>query len=276
MRKSLVSKAKDAPSAPPAEVIPPARGKSKARAAMAKMGLATPDNVERDPELEGLMSEIEADLREEELRKIWDRYGKFFIAAFIAIIVGVIGFEVWREHDAEQRVALATRYDQAAADLRAGKTDDALKSLAEIGQHSGEGYADVAELQRAAVLLSKNDTDGALAIYKALAANTKTDSTLRDLATLLQALHSFDRAPAKELETMLAPLLNPGNAFNPSALELSALLAAKQGDIPRAAKMVDEILTDPAISPSLRARATDLAAYYKTLLPAPTAPAAKP
>ena len=266
-----MSRAKDAAPAPP-EIIPPTPGTgaktSKTKAALAKLGLVVPDAAERDPELDGLMSEIESDLREEELRKIWQRYGIFIIAGFVLIVVGVFGVQQWREHVTSKRLELARRYDQATKDLQDGKTDDALGILADLAGKSGEGYGAVAQLQRAAILLQKNDVAGAIAAYKALAADSKADSMLRDLATLLQVLHSLDREPPQSLEVLLAPLLNPGNPFNASALELSALLAAKEGDTARAAKLVDQILVEPSTPPSLRSRALDLAAYYKSQMPA--------
>jgi hypothetical protein len=40
-----------------------------------------------------LFEEIEEDLRAERYAKLWKRYGKFVIAGFIALIVGVAGFK---------------------------------------------------------------------------------------------------------------------------------------------------------------------------------------
>lgn len=266
-----MSKAKDAASAPPAEIIPP----SKTKAALAKMGLASTE--ERDPELEGLMSEIESDLRDEELRKIWQAYGKLIIAACVAVVLGVIGVQMWRKHTEDQRLELARLYTQAAAASNGGRNEEALTILGDIAKHGGEGYGAVAELQRAALLLQKNDVDGAVVAYKTLAADSKADQNLRDLATLLQVLHSLDREKPQTLEETLAPLLNPGNPFSPSALELSALLAAKEGDTARAAKLAEQIVAEPTAPQSLRARAQDLVAYYKAQSPAAPAPtAAKP
>jgi hypothetical protein len=267
-----VSKAKDAPSAPPAEIIPP-RKTSRARAALSKLGIASAEEAEkRDHELEGLMSEIEADLREDELRRIWQQYGKAIIAAAVVVLLGVAGFELWRDHAEKQRLAVAERYDQGVKDVQAGKADDALAIFTDIGKNGRGGFAALAQLQRAAILLQKKDVDGAIAAYKALAADSKADGTLRDLALLLQALHSTDRMAPKDVEALIAPLLDDGNPFRPSALEISALMAAKQGDISRAAKTVNEIVSDTNAPQGVRARARDLAAYYKAVLAQQAAP----
>jgi hypothetical protein len=280
-----VTKPKDAPTAPPAEIIPPAKT-GRARAAMAKLGLVNPKAAESDPELEGLMAEIESDMREEELRKLWQRHGKTFIAAIVLILIGIGAFQYWREHKAEQRLALAAGYDQATKELVAGKTSEGLEALAKIEKHSGEGFAAVAALQRAATLLKQNDVDGAVAVYKNLAADPKTSEDFRELATILRVLHSLDRAPPKELEALLTPMLNPASPFNPTAMELSAVLAAKQGDTARAVKMLDQILEDQAMPPNMLARDKELRAYYASLpqtapppspaAPSPPAPAPAP
>jgi len=253
---------KDAPGAPPAEVIPPR--KSRARAALSKIGLAPAEGAERDPELDGLMSEIEADLRDEELRRLWKQYGKALIILAVVVLAGIGGFELWREHADKQRLAVAARFDQAVKDVQAGKADDALKTFDELSK-TGKGFAALSQLHRAAILLQKKDVDGAVAAYKALANDSTADESLSDLARLLQAMHSADRAPPKDVEAILAPLLGAGNTYRASAMELTALMAAKQGDLSRAEKLANEILSDADAPQGVRSRAHDLSAYYKSL-----------
>jgi hypothetical protein len=60
-------------------------------------------------------------------------------------------------------------------------------------------------------------------------------------------------------------------------------LAGKQGDTARAAKLAQQVIDDPTTPQNMRARAEDLAAYYKTgsaaaapAAPATTTPAAPP
>lgn len=248
-------KTKDAAPPAPQEVLPPVAGKA---------GKAGKAGEERDPEFEGLMSEIESDLREEELRKLWTRYGKAVVAVFVLAVIAVIGVQLWRQHVSEQRQAIAERYYQAEAQLAAGKLDDALATFADVAKTRGEGYAVLADLDRAAVLIKKQDGDGAIAIYKAIAADTKADPIFRNLATILQVLHTMDMADPKTLEPLLAPLMTPNNAFHNIATELSAVLAAKGGDRARAAKLAEQLIADPAVSPAMRTQAQDLAAFYKS------------
>ncbi len=265
-----MSKPKDAAPSAPQEILPPLP--AKAGAGKAKKA----EKTEEDAELEGFMSEIEADLREDELKKIWQRYGKTIIAAMAIMVLSVLGVQQWRQHDAEQRLELAARYEQAVKDASAGKTDEAAAIFADVAKNKGEGLATLAQLERAAILLQKNDAPGAVAIYREVAADNGVDRTFRDLAIVLEALHTLDTAEPKTLEAKLSPLSGPGNAFHNTAIELSALLAAKQGDNARAGTLAQQLVDDPTTPQAMRQRAQDLAAYYKGLTAAPPVAAAAP
>jgi hypothetical protein len=227
-----------------------------------------------DPEFEGLMSEIETDLRADEFKKIWTKYGTAIITLATLLIAGTTGFELYRQYAVKQHEATARRYELAVLAVESGKVDEAITEFGTIIDDKVEGYSALARLSQASLQVSKNDLDGAIANYKALAADKKADQVFRDVAVVLQVLHSLDREDPKTLEAVLTPLTNPSNAFNMSALELSALLAAKQGDTARAAKMLTEITADIAVPPSMRERAEDLAKLYQSgITPPPPSPA---
>ena len=268
-----MSKPKDAAPSAPQEILPPL----PAKAGAGKAGKAKkPEKSDEDAELEGFMSEIEADLREDELKKIWQRYGKAIIAAMAIMVLAVLGVQQWRQYAAEQRLELAARYEQAMKDASAGKTDEAAAIFADVAKSKGEGLATLAQLERTAIMLQKNDVPGAVAIYREVAADNGVDRTFRDLAIVLEVLHTLDTGEPKVLEAKLSPLSGPGNAFHNTALELSALLAAKQGDNARAGILTQQLVDDPTTPPAMRQRAQDLAAYYKGLTAAPPVAAAAP
>ena len=242
----------------------------------AAKGAKKPDDT--DHELEGLMTEIESDLREEELKKIWKNYGGVIIAFVFAVVLGVAGVQLYRQYETKQREAAGRNYESAIKAQEDGKTDEALALFAALAKDGPKGYATMARLSQAAIQIQKNDIDGALANYKLLAEDTKADPVFRDLATLLGVLHSLDRVDAKTLEAQLTPIASPNNAFNLTALELTALLAAKQGDTARAIKTLGQISSDPATPASMRQRAEDLTKLYESgvLPPPPVIPAVAP
>lgn len=226
--------------------------------------------------IEGLMTEIEADLRGEEIDKLWKKHGSLVIAGIIGIIIAVAGWQLWRQDVEQKKVEAAKQYELATKFVQDGKLEDAATAFATIAGQKGQGYAALAQLQKATIALNKNDLPGALASYKALAEDEKADPLFRDLALVLRAMHGLETENPLELEASLAPLLNPANPYINSATELTALLAYKQGDAPRAQKLAAGLAADPKAPAALRQRAEELAAVFGEAAPAPApSPAAK-
>ena len=269
-----MNKSKDAPSAPPAKVIPPPSGEDKPKKAKGLLGMLgfASEKEERDKEVDSLMSEIEAGVREDEIKRLWKTYGKLVYVGAAAIVLSVASVELWRAHEENKRLELVVEFEQALAARKSGETDKALEQFADMANQSGKGYAAIAQLERAGIFIRQGDVDAALTTYETLAGDSAADPIFRDLALLLQVMHSIDSVPANELEIKLAPLLNPGNAFNPSALELSAILAAKQGDVARALRLAEQLVEEPRTPPGMLNRAKDLVAYYKAQFAAETQP----
>ncbi len=230
------------------------------------------EEPKKDVELDGLMAEIESDLREDELKRIWKRHGTSFITVAVIFLLAVAGYEGWRAYDARAHAQSAAAYEAAVADAAAEKFDDAKTKFAEVAQSARQPYASLARLTDAGVRLQQNDTPGAVALYTALAADATADVLFRDMAVILKALHSVDTEDAKKLEGELAPLTTD-STFKHSAIELTALLVARQGDTARAAQLAQSLVDDDTTPQGMRGRATELAAMYKAgVLPADLPP----
>lgn len=242
-----------------------------------------PEKSDEEAMLDGLMTEIEEDLRGEEIAKLWKLYGNYVIAAVVGVILAVVGWQLWKQNQDTQRAELTRQYESTTKLAQAGKFDEALTAYAVIAEKKGEGLAALAQLQKAAVSLEKGDRAGALATYKALQTDSKADPLFRDLAVVLYALHGIDTENPLDIEAKLKPLLDPSNAFTHSAIELTALAAYKQGDAPRALKLVEGLAADQTTPQGVRQRADELATMFRLAAPAlasapaaPKAPDAKP
>lgn len=230
------------------------------------------EEPKKDVELDGLMSEIESDLREDELKRIWKRHGTTFVTIAVIFLIAVAGYEGWRAYDARQHAQTAALYEEAIAAAAEKNIEDAKTKFAEVVQVGRQPYASLARLTDAGVRLQQGDTAGAIALYTALAADASADVLFRDMAVILKALHTVDTEDAKKLEGELAPLTKD-STFKHSAIELTALLAARQGDTARAAQLAQSLVDDDATPQGMRGRATELAAMYKAgVLPADLPP----
>ncbi len=218
--------------------------------------------IQKDVELDGLMSEIESDLREDELKRIWRQHGSTFVVIAVLFLVAVAGYEGWKAYEGRAHANIAMVYDEGMNAAAKGEIDEAKAKFAEVATSGDQPYAALARLTEAGLRLQSNDAKGAVDLYAALAADEKADLLFRDVAAIMKALHSVDSEDPKKLEGEIAPLTKD-STFKHSAIELTALLAAKQGDTARAAELAQSLVDDAATPQSMRGRASEYAALYK-------------
>jgi hypothetical protein len=206
-----------------------------------------------------IFREIDEELRRDNLFKLWQRHGKYIIAAAVVILVAAGGFAAWRQHLESERKAVSTRYFGALSAIGAGKAADAEKMFGDLAQ-TGGGYALLARFEQAALMAKSGDKAGAIGLYDSIAKSSGADPEFRDLATLLSALQALPDTDPKTVIAQIAPLTESGKPWRASALELTAAADLKAGDKPAALKIYKELADDLSAPEGLRSRAAELAA----------------
>jgi len=205
-----------------------------------------------------IFREIDEELRRDNFLKLWSRYGRYIIGAAVFVLVVAGGIVAWRDHQLSERRAQSARYASALSLARDGKEADAVKVFAEIA-HEGNGYAILAVFEEAALLAKSGDREAAAAAYDRIAAKGELDPNFRDLAVLLSVVQRMPEADPQTTIDRLTPLTASGNAWRPSALELTALARLKSGDKSGALNLFKSLADDAATPQSLRARAAEMA-----------------
>lgn len=204
-----------------------------------------------------IFREVDEAVRQERLAHLWKRYGALLIAGVVVVLVAVGGWQAYEAWQESERREAADAY--AAAIAQVG--DDpaaALNALDPLAAPGEEGYGLLAALQAARLRAEAGDLEGAVADWTAIRDAENLPRVYRDVAGLLIVQHRFGTAPADQLEADLAPLLDPASPVRAMALELTALLALREGDRATARDRLTE-LTDDATTPlALRQRATQL------------------
>jgi len=223
----------------------------------------SPKEEKDEVALNSLMTEIESDLRDEQIQQFWDKYKTIAFAGLATLILGVSGYQYMAQQEAERLTAQASAFASAAADLEAGNTTEALSGLSKVAAQGGN-YGALAELRSAAAFLEQGEIGRAVEIYRSLVTDDTLHFAFTDLATILWALHAMDSENPETLEAALYPLTSPSNAYSYSATELMAVLAAKRGDTVAALSLLEGLLTDNNTPNAVRARAEELSAVYKS------------
>jgi hypothetical protein len=206
-----------------------------------------------------IFREIDEELRRDNLLKLWAKYRWHIIGVVVVALLIAGGIVAWRDHQASERRADATRYASALALARTGKEGDAAKVFAGLGQ-GGSGYGILAAFQQAEMMAKAGDRKGAVEAYDRLAASADLDREFRDLATLLSVMHGLPDLDAKTATDRLQPLTAQGNPWRASALELTAAAKLKAGDRSGALETYKQLADDLSAPQQLRARAAEMTA----------------
>ena len=190
-----------------------------------------------------IFREVDEEVRREQLKKLWERYGPYVIAAAVLLVVAVAGWRVYQWYEAKKAVEASAAFDVAVALVEQGKHEDAEAAFAKVAADGTASYRMLARLREAAEL-GRRDPRAAVAIYDRLAANPSLGPVLQDLAVLRAGMLLIDTAPYSELRQRLEPLTASDRAFRHSARSMLALSAWRANDADATRRWSEMILAD--------------------------------
>jgi len=201
-----------------------------------------------------IFQEVDEEVRREQLKRLWERYGTYFIAACVLIVAGVgawRGYEWWQ---AKQAAQSGGAFEQAVELAQSGKHEEAAAAFAKLATDGTASYRVLARLREAAELAS-SDKKAAVTAYDAIAADKSAGQVIEDLAAVRAGFLLVDMAPYSEIRTRLEPLTSADRPFRHSAREILALSAWKSGDTSEARRWTELMMSDPQTPPGARSRA---------------------
>lgn len=200
---------------------------------------------------ESLFREVDEEVRQEQFKKLWDRYGNALIGVCLLIVAGVAGFKGWQYWQLRQAEEAGSAFFEASKLATAGKIDDARKQFDGTGT---TGYAVLAGLRVAGALAGAGKVEEAVKAYDAIAADTSVAAPLRDLAQVRAAYALIDAAKADEVIRRVRSFDVAGGAWRHTAREIMALALWRAADYAGAGKQVAAILADPETPADMRQR----------------------
>jgi len=201
-----------------------------------------------------IFHEVDEEVRREQLKKLWERYGTFIIAGCVLIVAAVGGWRGYEWWETKKAAEAGAAFEQAVTLAEAGKHQEAEAAFGKLASDGATGYRVLARLREAAELAS-TDRSAAVKAYDQIAGDGSAGQAIRDLANLRAGYLLVDSSSYAGMLARLEPLTGPDRAFRHSARELLALAAWKAGDMGAARKWTDMIITDPQTPPAARSRA---------------------
>ena len=201
---------------------------------------------------ESLFREVDEDVRQEQYKKLWDKFGNYFIGLCFVIVGLVAGFKGYQHYQKSKSEAAAIVYFDGLKNAQAGKAEDAIRALAAV-DHSG--FKQLASLQTAIVLAEQGKTKDAVAAFDAIAADSAVDASLRDVARIRGGYLLADTAKPDELLTRLGGFDKDGQVWRHAAREIFGIAAYRTGDYAMADRYMNANFTDADTPPDMRDRA---------------------
>ncbi len=201
-----------------------------------------------------IFHEVDEEVRREQLKKLWERYGTYIIAVCILVIVAVGGWRGYEWWQARRAAEAGAAFEQAVTRAESGKPHEAEAAFAKLATDGTAGYGVLARLREAAEL-AQSDPKAAIKSYDDIAADRGGGEAIQDVATLRAGFLLVDSASYAEMRTRLEPLTHADRPFRYSARELLTLSAWKHGDMSAARQWADMIITDPQTPAGARSRA---------------------
>jgi len=198
-----------------------------------------------------IFQEVDEEVRREQLKKLWERYGGLLIAACVLVVIAVGGWRAYQWWEAKKAAEAGAAF-QAAMTLGAdGKSKEAEEAFARLAGDSTASYRMLSRFREAAEV-ARRDPKAAVTIYDQLAADRSLGTVLQDLAAVRASALLVDTAPYSDVAQRLAPLTAPDRAFRHSARGLLALAAYRAKDFAAMRRWTDMILADAETPPGTR------------------------
>jgi hypothetical protein len=206
-----------------------------------------------------LFDEVDEDVRRDQLKRLWDQYSIYIVAAAFLIIAAVGGWRGYQYLEAKKAAEAGIAFDKAVELSEANKHSEAEAAFTDLAAKAPSGYRMLARM-RAAAELATRDRQAAAKSYDDISADRSVGAPERDLAKVRAAALLLETTSYPNMLQRLEPATAPGSTFRHTARELLALSAWRAGDMTAARQWLDLIANDGETPPSLRSRAEALQA----------------
>lgn len=208
---------------------------------------------------ESFYREVDEELRRDQLKTYWERFGKLVIAGVLLVIAAIGGFIWWQN---QKQVKAGERSEQLVAafdDIAARRKAAAASKLDALAKSGSDGHRAAALLTKADLAVEARDLKGAAAIFKQIADDTDLAQPYRDLALVRMTAVEFDTLPPQAVVDRLKGLAVAGKPWFGSAGEMVAISYIRLNKPQQAAALFAGMAKDKNLPDTLRSRATQMA-----------------
>ncbi len=206
-----------------------------------------------------LFDEVDEEVRREQLKKLWDQYSLYIIAAAVLIVAAVAGWRGYQYLEAQKAAEAGAAFDAAIELVDQNKNAEAEAAFDKIANTAPAGYRMLARLRAAGEVATRDPKAGAK-MYDDLAADRSVGAEQQELARIRAAGLLLDTESYPNMLQRLEAAAKPEGTFRHTARELLALSAWRANDTTAARQWLDMIANDGETPSAMRQRTEALQA----------------
>ncbi|APO68457.1 hypothetical protein IE4872_CH02852 [Rhizobium gallicum] len=204
---------------------------------------------------DSFIREVNEELRSDQMKGAWRRFGRYVIAIAVLIVVGTAGkvaFDYW---DDNRSSGTGDQFLAAMKLADENKSDEALGALATLEKEGHGAYPVLARMRAASVQAQKGDNAAAIAAFEAIGKDQSVPEAVRDAARMRAGWLLIESGTYEQVSAAVEEMAIPANAFRHSAREALGLAAYKAGNMAQARQWYQAIADDAASPRNIANRA---------------------
>jgi len=203
---------------------------------------------------EPLEDEVNEELRRQQLKSIWDRFGVYIIGFAVLIILSVGGNEIINHLNNRVSQRESNAFDNALNLIEKGNDSAGLDQLIKLTEGK-TGYKGLALFRLSSESLTNGNYQEAVDYLKKASLDKTLTNNLRVFAKIKAGLILVDNGSFSEVDVLLKEVIESGGPFSFHAKEILALALIKNGRDLEAQEIFKEIANDASAPPVLARRA---------------------
>lgn len=213
----------------------------------------------RPADNESFYREVDEELRRDQMKTLWERYGKLVIAGIVLVLAAIAGFIWWQNQQVVKAGERGEQLISAFDDIAARRKAAAVGKLDALAKSGSDGHRAAALLTKADLAIEGGDLKGAAATFKQIADDKGLAQPYRDVALVRMTALELDTLAPQAVVDRLKGLAVAGNPWFGSAGEMVAISYLKMNKPQQAGALFAAMAKDKKLPDTLRSRATQMA-----------------
>ena len=194
-----------------------------------------------------IFDEVSEELKQDQLKQIWNNYSKYIISVAFIIFISVLGYFFYDKWKLEKLEVSSSKFFSGIEKLEKKEFLSSIEIFSKGVDQEHKGYKTLSLFGIAEAYFKIGKVDEMVLSYKSIYENQNIDIYYRDLVRLLSVMK--DNVSSFEIQKkILEPILNSPSKLQLLAAELEIMLLIRFNKIDEAKLSISKLLKRPDIT----------------------------